>query len=292
MIISASRRTDIPAFYSEWFMKRIEEGHVMVRNPMNARQVSRISLEPELVDCIVFWTKDPSGIIGKLDVLDRKKYSYYFQFTLTPYGKDIELSVPEKEKVVSRFIDLSERIGKERVVWRYDPILLTDSINRDYHFRSFERLAKALAEHTDKCIISFADFYKKCSKRLSGVKARETTREDMLAIAETFAGICKAQGLKLETCAEEIDLSCWGIEHGKCIDDALISRITGRPLAVGKDKSQREHCGCVASVDIGAYNSCPHGCLYCYANSGNVARSDDLRHNPDSPFLIDHLVNS
>src|SRR5512143_1704999 len=169
MIISASRRTDIPAFYSEWFMKRIEEGHVMVRNPMNARQVSRISLEPELVDCIVFWTKDPSRMIGKLDVLDQKKYSYYFQFSLTPYGKDIEPSVPEKKKVVSAFIELSERIGKERVVWRYDPILLTDSINRDYHFRSFEHLAKALAGHTGKCIISFADFYKKCTKRLSGV---------------------------------------------------------------------------------------------------------------------------
>ena len=286
MIISASRRTDIPAFYSDWFMKRIEEGFVLVRNPMNARQVSRISLAPELVDCIVFWTKNPARMIDKLTVLDRKKYNYYFQFTLTPYGEDIEPNVPDKNDVVSTFIQLSERIGKERVVWRYDPILMTDSINRDFHSRSFERLARALTGHTDTCIISFVDFYAKCRKRLSSLKAREMSLGDIRAIAEAFAVICRAYSLKLETCAEEVDLSDLGIDHGKCIDDKLISRIIGRPFEVKKDKSQRELCGCVASTDIGAYNTCPCGCIYCYANNGSEAVSAKMSlHDRESPLL-------
>ena len=255
MIISASRRTDIPAFYSDWFMKRIEEGFVLVRNPMNARHVSRISLAPELVDCIVFWTKNPARMIDKLTVLDQKKYNYCFQFTLTPYGKDIEPNVPDKNDIVSTFIELTERIGKERVVWRYDPILMTDSISRDFHYRSFERLARALTGHTDTCIISFVDFYAKCRKRLSSLKAREMSLGDIRAIAEAFAGICSAYNLKLKTCAEEVDLSDLGIDHGKCIDDELISGIIGRPFEVKKDKSQRELCRCVASTDIGAYNT-------------------------------------
>lgn len=286
MIISASRRTDIPAFYSDWFMKRIEEGFVLVRNPMNARQVSRISLAPELVDCIVFWTKNPARMIDKLTVLDREKYSYYFQFTLTPYGKDIEPNVRDKNDVAATFIELSERIGKERVVWRYDPILMTDSINRDFHYRSFERLARALTGHTDTCIISFVDFYAKCRKRLSSLKAREMSLEDIRAVAGAFAGICKAYNLKLETCAEEVDLSDLGIGHGKCIDDELISRIIGRPFEVKKDKSQRELCGCAASTDIGAYNTCPFGCLYCYANNGSEAVSAKISlHDRESPLL-------
>jgi len=286
MIISASRRTDIPAFYSDWFMNRIKEGFVLVRNPFNAKQISRISLDPAVVDCIVFWTKDPSRMLDKLTDLDESKYNYLFQFTLTPYGKEIEPNLPEKNEVAATFVKLSEKIGKDRVVWRYDPILITDSIDRDFHYRSFERLAKTLAGHTDTCIISFLDFYAKCRKRLDRLKAREMSGEDIRAMAEIFAAISRSCGLKLETCAEEIDLSHLGIEHGKCIDAGRISRIIGRPLAAKKDRSQRECCGCVASVDIGAYDTCPHNCLYCYASHGSDAVSTKMAlHDKESPFL-------
>jgi len=276
MIISASRRTDIPAFYGDWFMERIAEGHVMVRNPMNSHQVSRVSLDPEDVTCIVFWTKNPANIIDKLQILDDMNYHYYFQFTLTPYGKVVETNVRDKNDILSTFIRLSERIGKERVVWRYDPILVTDTLTEDYHVRSFERLAEALAGHTERCIISFVDFYAKCRKRLSGLRAQALGYQDMRAIAESFAAIGKARNLKLETCAEEIDLSDLAIDHAHCIDDKLVSRIVGRHLTLKKDKRQRERCRCVASVDIGAYNTCSHGCLYCYANSGNRTGAANL----------------
>jgi hypothetical protein len=286
MIISASRRTDIPAFYSDWFLKRIAEGFVMVRNPMNARQVSRVSLEQEAVDCIVFWTKNPANMINKLKDLDQKNYNYYFQFTLTPYDKTIEPNLPAKDDVVSTFIELSKRIGKERVIWRYDPILITNELDRKYHYQSFESLTGKLAGHTDKCIISFVDFYDKCRKRLMSLNAREISREDMYAIAQTFAGIGKANDIKIETCAEEADLAELGIAHGKCIDDELISRIIGRPLEVKKDKSQRELCGCGASFDVGAYNTCFFNCLYCYANHGSEAvTAKTALHNIDSPLL-------
>jgi uncharacterized protein DUF1848 len=290
MIISASRRTDIPAFYSDWFLKRIEEGFVMVRNPMNPRQVSKVSLEPGAVDCIVFWTKNPANMIGKLADLEERKYSYYFQFTLTPYNKTIEPNLAPKDDVISTFIALSERIGKERVIWRYDPILFTNELDREYHYRSFDSLAGKLAGHTEKCVISFVDFYAKCRKRLTSLNAREVTREDMYAVARTFAGIGKAQGIKIETCAEEADLSEFGIVHGKCIDDGLISRITGRQLEVKKDKSQRELCGCVASFDVGAYNTCFFNCLYCYANNGKeVVTEKTANHRKDSPLMAGDL---
>jgi DNA repair photolyase len=286
MIISASRRTDIPAFYSDWFLKRIAAGFAMVRNPMNARQVSRVSLEPESVDCIVFWTKNPANMIDKLKDLDQRKHNYYFQFTLTPYDKAVEPNLAAKDDIISTFIALSKRIGKERVIWRYDPILITTELDREYHYRSFESLAKKLAGHTEKCIISFVDFYAKCHKRLQGLNAREISQEDMYAIAQTFAHIGKAADIKIETCAEEADLAEFGIIHGKCIDDELISRIIGRPLEMKKDKSQRELCGCVASFDVGAYNTCFFNCLYCYANHGREAvTAKTANHDIDSPFL-------
>jgi DNA repair photolyase len=286
MIISASRRTDIPAFYSDWFLKRIEEGFVMVRNPMNLRQVSRVSLEPESVDCIVFWTKNPANMIKRLKDLDDRNYHYYFHFTLTPYDKAIEPNLPSKGELVATFIELSNQIGKKRVLWRYDPILITNELDREYHYKSFESLAGKLAGHTEKCIISFVDFYAKCRERLTSLSAREISPEDIYAIAKTFADVGKANDIKIETCAEEAEIVELGIVHGKCIDDKLISRISGHQLDVKKDKSQRELCGCVASVDVGAYNTCFYNCLYCYAKNGSKALTvKTASHDIASPLL-------
>ena len=290
MIISASRRTDIPAFYSEWLLRRVQEGFVMVRNPMNAHQVRRVSLELSQVDCMVFWTKNPAPMIPRLRELDDRGISYYFQFTLTPYDRSVEPNLPDKSMVVATFIELSERIGREKVIWRYDPILVTTDMDLDYHLLEFERMADQLAGHTEKCIISFVDFYGKCRKRLQNLQARDIDNNEIYAIVQGFSRIAAAKSLTIETCAEALDLKALGIDHGKCIDDRLVSRITGRPIEVGKDKSQREHCGCVASVDIGDYDTCSHFCQYCYANHGcDSVAAKKAEHDISSPILTGSL---
>ena len=290
MIISASRRTDIPAFYSDWFMNRIKEGFVLVRNPFNAQQISRVSLRPDAVDCIVFWTKNPAKLMSKLNVLDRLGHPYYFQFTLTPYGKEVEANLPDKQELIATFIALSKMIGRERVVWRYDPILLTDHLDREYHFRQFQSLTEQLAPHTDRCIISFLEFYAKSIRNLKDLNVERIHEPAMQEIAGKFMDISRTHGLRLETCAEEIDLTDPGIANGKCIDDRRIAKITGREFSVKKAQGQRKKCGCVSSIDIGAYNSCSHNCLYCYANSSfGLVKTNVALHDPDSPFLIGQL---
>ena len=172
MIISASRRTDIPTYYSTWFFNRLQEGYVLVRNPLNIHQVSKISLDPDVIDGIVFWTKNPIPMLDKLDRL--KDYVYYFQFTLTSYGKDVETGIPSKKAVIiPAFQRLSDAIGPDRVIWRYDPIFLSETYSADYHIRFFEELAKKLSPYTKKCTISFIDMYRKTQKNVAGLSMRE-----------------------------------------------------------------------------------------------------------------------
>ncbi len=287
MIISASRRTDIPAFYSEWFMNRIKAGYIMSRNPMNFYQVSKISLDPKVVDCIVFWTKNPAKMMQHLSYLDEMNYKYYFQFTLNPYPRYIEKELPDHLALINIFKDLSKKIGKEKVVWRYDPIFLTDRISINYHLKAFEKLAHHLSGYTERCVISFIDMYKKCERNLKSLNVLDMDESQMREIAGHFARIGKKYGIQLETCAEAIDLDELGIKHGKCIDDKLISKIIGFPLDIKKDKNQRPECGCVSSIDVGAYNSCAHHCLYCYANYNyETVEKNRKEHDVNSPFLI------
>jgi hypothetical protein len=288
MIISASRRTDIPAFYSKWFFNCLDKGFAMVRNPFNPQQVSKISLNPQLIDCIVFWTKNPRNMLSQLDLL--KNYYYYFLFTITSYGPELEKHLPPKDEVIETFSELSRKIGKEKVVWRYDPILITDSIDEDYHYQHFEYIAGKLSPYTEKCIISFLDMYKKCEKNLKDFVIKELDPEGMTRLAAKLNRIAKSLNIEMVTCAEKIDFSQVNIKHGKCIDDELISRITGVQLDMKKDKYQRKTCCCVESVDIGAYNTCNHICLYCYANSDPRAVEKNMtRHHWDSPLLLGKL---
>ncbi|HHW00016.1 MAG TPA: DUF1848 domain-containing protein [Clostridiaceae bacterium] len=288
MILSVSRRTDIPAFYSEWFYKRIEDEYVLVRNPMNSKQVSRILLTPELIDCIVFWTKNPRNLMKGLDKL--KDYNYYFQFTLTSYDKTVEVNVPEKKELINTFIELSREIGREKVIWRYDPILLTSRFDKEYHYKWYRYLAEKLHPYTQKCIISFVDLYSKTERNTKSLGIIPFTVESMREIAEKFSSIARQYGIQLETCSEAMDFSEFGIRHSNCIDDELISKIVGKKLFIGKDPNQREICGCVKSIDIGAYNTCKHNCLYCYANySRSIVEKNCLQHNPDSPLLFGEL---
>lgn len=288
MILSVSRRTDIPAFYLDWFFKRINEGYVLVRNPMNYRQVSRVVLNPELIDCIVFWTKDPSQIIDKLELL--KDYLYYFQITITPYDRAIEKNLPSKDEIVKSFIKLSEKIGPEKVIWRYDPIIINKELTTDYHVKHFEALAYKLQGYTNKCIISFLDLYKKTERNMKGTGCEIIYEDVMKALGEKLALIGEKYDIKLAACCEAVDLSAAGINRAKCIDDELISRIIGERIEIPKDKNQRDICGCAASIDIGAYNTCKHKCSYCYANFSDSATANNIKkHDPNSPMLIGNI---
>jgi hypothetical protein len=288
MILSVSRRTDIPAFFTDWFFKRLGEGFALVRNPFNYHQVSKVKLDPSIIDCIVFWTKNPGKILPKLKALSA--YNYYFQITLNAYDQKLERYLPPKEEIIESFRALAEKIGKEKTVWRYDPIILTKDIDMRYHAKNFGKIASQLKGHTERCIISFVDAYQKSERNLKAINQELITEAKKLEIARLLAELAAENDLKLMTCCEQIDLTSLGIEHAKCIDDRLISRISGRELKVPKDKNQREACGCVASVDLGAYNTCRHGCLYCYANySERAVKNNVLKHDPNSPLLIGDL---
>ena len=255
---------------------------------MNRHQVSKIRLSPDVIDCIVFWSKNPAPMLPRLGEL--ADYMYYFQFTVTPYGRELETGLPQKEIIIDTFRQLSDRIGPKRVIWRYDPILFSQSMDVSYHLHGFEAIAKRLASCTQTCVISFVDLYQKTRRNLRETTAREPSADEITRLAAGLAAIASSYGIRIQSCAERIDLEPMGIRHGRCIDRMLIEKLLGRRLEVAKDRNQRPECGCVQSVDIGAYDTCSHGCLYCYANTdmGTVYRNRVL-HDPSSPLLIGRI---
>ena len=276
MILSVSRRTDIPNYYSEWFINRMKEGFLYVRNPMNIHQVSKIMLSPDIVDCIVFWTKNPKPMLDKLDAL--KEYKYYFQFTLTGYGRDVEKGLPHKKKeVIPVFKELSKKIGSEKVIWRYDPIFFNENYTKEYHINAFSQIAEELEGYTHRCVISFVDFYAKNRKGMEELKLQETKERQLVSFSGKLQEVALAKGIEVFSCAEKIDLSECGIKHGSCIDKNIIEEITGCKIEASKDKNQREECGCVESVDVGSYNTCNNGCKYCYANFSEKAVCSNVK---------------
>jgi len=294
MIISASRRTDIPCYYSEWLFNRIKEKYVLTRNPMNLSRIKNIDLSRENVECFVFWTKNPAPMTGSLYKL--KDYPYYFQFTLNSYGNDIEPGLPGKRRITDEFRKLADKIGgtgPERVIWRYDPVFLNGRYNFEYHAGHFAETAELLKGYTKKVIISFVDLYKKISVNADIFNIREPDFFQKDLILKLFSNTAKANDFTIETCAENgdfTDYNGYSIGRAKCVDGGLIEKISGRKLSpdsLKKDKNQRPGCGCVPSVDIGAYNCCPNGCVYCYANHGaESVKSNFEKHKTYSPFLI------
>ena len=290
MILSVSRRTDVPNYYSDWFYHRIEEGFLYVRNPMNPHQISEIKITPDVVDCIVFWTKNPAPMIERLDELDA--YHYYFQFTLTGYGRDVERNLPDKKTtLIPIFRELSEKVGKNKVIWRYDPILFSERYTAEYHINAFRSIAEALRGYTDKCVISFVDIYSKNKRELEWLSNHELAETQLRRFAKQLSDIANENRISIGSCAEKIDLSEYGIEHNCCIDKKLIENMIGCKLKVDKDKNQRKECGCVESVDVGAYNTCKNGCAYCYANySQKSVESNYAGYDPLSPLLCGKIT--
>lgn len=287
MIINTGMRTDIPAFYSKWFLNRIREGFVYTRNPYYPNQVTKYSLSPEVVDIISFCTKNPAPMLEHMDLL--KPYGQYWFVTMTPYGKEIEPNVPDKEMVIKYFKQLSEMVGRDSVGWRYDPILITDEYSTERHIADFEHMAETLAGYTNTCVISFIDLYQKVRRNFP--QAREVTENDRLTLGKEFIRIAKKYDTIIRPCAEGKELEAYGADCGGCMTVRTFEQVIHGKLNVPSSKSQRPECGCLLGKDIGQYDTCGHLCKYCYANSDvDAVRSNIKSHNPESPFLVGELM--
>lgn len=297
MIISASRRTDIPACYPEWFINRIREGFFHSVNPFNPKQVSRRSLRTEDVEVIVFWTKNPEPLLKYLPELDDRGYLYYFQHTLNDYPSWLEPRLPPVDERIERFADLSTAIGLERVIWRYDPIILSTETSVDYHIERMASIAERLRGCTQRLTISFLDFYSKTKGRLRRIEQDRQIRiwdvvdgrhdDDLNRLCSAIRGIGIQNDLEVVTCADKVDFSEFDIRAGSCIDARLIQHLTGSGKSLAKDPGQRDECLCSVSVDMGAYDTCKNGCTYCYANLSEkaVERNAD-KHSVSNPALV------
>ena len=294
MIISASRRTDIPAFYAAWFMQRVRAGFCTVPNPFNTNQISRVSLRPEDVDAIVFWTRNPRPLLAALDELDARGYRYYFQYTILDNPRLLDPRTPPVAAAVETCRRLADRIGPARVIWRYDPIVLSSVTDFGFHQERYGWIAEQLRGYTTRSVISFVDGYRKAARRRRALAAQGVTFSDLAP--ETLPGFpdllrglvatAVQNHMEIVSCAEEIDLAGYGVRPGKCIDDGLLARVFGLQLDLRKDPGQRNACGCVVSRDIGMYDSCPFGCQYCYATTSFArAAANHAAHDPEAPSL-------
>ena len=294
MIISASRRTDIPAFYAEWFINRIREGFCEVPNPFNPSQISRVSLLPQDVDAIVFWTRNPAALIDSLGELDARGYAYYFHVTLLDYPAAFEPGLPPLSVRIDSFRRLADRVGPDRVLWRYDPLIFTENTGTNYHEKTYTSLAAALSPYTRRCTISILDEYNGIRPRLEELARagypllhREPGDPEVVELLRRINGIAGVYGISLRACTHSQEILSAGISRGKCIDDELLLRLFGIHVPEKKDPGQRTGCLCVRSRDIGIYNSCLFGCRYCYATKDfRRAALNRRRHDPRSPSLL------
>jgi len=294
VIISASRRTDIPAFYPTWFLNRIKAGYCVVPNPFNHQLVNRVSLVLEDVDVVVFWTRNPRPLLKYLDELDARGYRYYFQYTLLDYPHMIDPYAPPLKSRIRTMYELAERVGPERVIWRYDPIVFSQATPVDFHRRAFEQIARALRGAAQRVVISILTPYAKIQKRLGEMSRQgapllpfDGSESWFGVLMEDLAVVADANGMEILSCASQLDLGGYGIRPGKCVDDDYIKRVFGVDVSQTKDPGQRKACGCVISKDIGMYDSCLFGCQYCYATSSfERSRENYAKHNSDSPSLL------
>ncbi|AJF06697.1 DUF1848 domain-containing protein [Geoalkalibacter subterraneus] len=292
-VVSVSRRTDIPAFYSQWLINRIRAGYACSRNPFNPRQISTVILQPDKVACLVFWSKDPRPLLPHLDELIQRRFRMLFHTTITALPEFLEPHVPASDVVCSAVRQLAKRLGPEKLIWRFDPIVLGRDFSVEQTLGRFERLAAELAGAVQSVRISFLQRYAQVTARLRNISGIDDL--DALAchgkipnvVSDTAAGlseIAEKHGLKVFSCAERFDLAPWGIAPGRCLDPQLFEKLFNLRLDPRKDPGQRPACCCMRSVDLGMYGTCRHGCLYCYAATDRVLGA--AVHDPESPLLF------
>jgi len=285
MILMVSGRTDIPAFYSEWFMNRIHEGYIDVRNPFYPKLVNRIMIDD--IDLFFFCTKNPIPIVDKLKEINKP---IYFHVTLTPYKKDIEPNVPDKTKVIEAIKKISNKIGKDNIVVRFDPIFINDKYTVDYHIKAFEKVCTLLDGYINRILISFIDDYKNVRHNLNTLKYRELTEDDYERIGLNFSRIADEHHMYVHTCFEERDLTEYGFVKEDCLSKELAYKLTGKKYPKWHAR-KGNLCNCVKMTDIGVYNTCMHMCKYCYANfDEKKVKENNLKHNPNSSLLIGELT--
>lgn len=287
MIIQTGMRTDIPAFYSDWFANRIREGFVLVRNPYNFQSVTRYALIPDVVDLIGFCSKNPAPMLRFMDLLE--PYGQYWFVTITPYGKDIEPNVPNKNFVIDTFCHLSEIVGRSSMGWRYDPILVDGAWTVERHIKAFSSIAKRLSGYTNTAVISFIDLYEKVKRNFP--EAHTVSHSDQRTLTSAFVQIGKEYGLTIKPCGENKSLEELGADCSGCMTVKTFETALGLNLIPPPNPNNRKECACYLTADIGAYNTCRHLCRYCYANADKDTVLQNIKaHDPLSPFLIGHAL--
>ena len=287
MILNTGCRTDIPAYYGEWFYNRIREGFVLARNPYRPEQVLKYRLDPAVVDALCFCTKNPQPMLSRLGELNA--FRQFWFVTVTPYGREIEPSVPEKARVLESVRQLSAWVGERAVGWRYDPVFITERYSLEYHLRSFERMSAALSGYVNSCVVSFIDLYEKTRRNFPQAKA--VSPDEQKRLIQAFVEIGRKHRISIRTCCENADLAQYGADVSGCMTRAVLEKALDCRLNVPKSKkSPRAECECLLGADIGMYNTCPHGCVYCYANyDRRTVEQNFQQHDPHSPLLIGHL---
>ena len=289
MILNTGSRTDIPAYYSDWFYERVRAGEVLVRNPYYPTQITRYRLDPAVVDALAFCTKNPLPMLERLSMLDA--FTMFWFVTITPYGREIEPHVPDKNLVAEAFCRLSERVGRERVSFSYDPVFLNETYTEQYHVEKFGELAQKLSGYTGQCVVSFIDLYEKTRRNFPGV--RSVRKEEQERLIAAFSGIAEKQHLQIHLCCENRSLVRQNVDADGCLSQSVLERAIGCRLKVPQQKRARGECPCLLGADIGAYNTCGHECLYCYANyDSRTVRENRLQHDPCSPLLIGHVQST
>ncbi len=292
MIISASRRTDIPAFYPEWFMNRLRAGYCAVPNPFDPSKVARADLRPETVDAVIFWTRYPRPLFPYLQELDQRGFRYYFLYSLLDYPRALDARRPSLTASLAAFSELSARIGPDRVVWRYDPVVLSDMTDVSWHLETFDRLSGALRGLTRRCAVSFLEPYRKIARRMGalterGFQLEKPGEEDAQRLINGMNRMAGERDMSVYGCAQREEYAAMGLTPGACVDAGLLRRVFGLDIPEAKDSGQRPLCRCAPSRDIGMYDSCQFGCRYCYATSDFAkSRVNFQAHDKMSPSLL------
>lgn len=287
MIISTGGRTDTVRHYSDWLLRRFEEGYVLVRNPLSPKRVSRLELDPDKVDCVVFCSKDYAPILARLHEVTGR-FNTYFHYTITPYGTDVEPSTPSFGQSAETLAELSQLVGRQRVAWRYEPVLLTSKYTVDYHLDAFDRMAQRLAPFVDRCLFGFVEEHRALRRNMPELVPLADGDRDELA--RGFGLIAVKHAMAVQACGAQGDFARYGVRSSGCVTLEIVGHANGVEFAPRRHKGTRAGCERIESRDIGANGSCPSGCRYCYASpSPQRAAENAARHDPSSPLLLGAL---